>query len=169
MMTVQTEAVESSANAEMVAAKLRTLAEAAYAELLEEWRRLFRAQPPKRIGRELLILGVAWKIQERAYGGHRPATKRRLTDLARTVERDGDVTRDRIAHLKPGAKLVREWRSQTYTVIILEDGFEWRGKNWRSLSAIAQAITGTKWSGPRFFALAPSAKSPAQSRDQGNA
>lgn len=144
---------EAPRAAELIAARLATLAEVGYADLLQEWSRQFRAPAPKWIGRDLLILGIAWKIQEQAYGGHRPAAKRRLADLAKTVERDGDVTRDRVAHLKPGARLVREWRSQTHTVIVTEDGFEWQGKQWRSLTAIANAITGTKWSGPRFFAL----------------
>jgi hypothetical protein len=59
----------------------------------------------------------------------------------------------RVARLKPGAKLIREWRGETHTVIVLEDGFEWRGKRRRSLSVIAQLITGAHWSGPRFFGL----------------
>jgi hypothetical protein len=133
--------------------KLHGLQSFGYYDLLEEWRRLFRAQPPKRIGRDLLILGISWKIQEQAYGGHRPTTKRRLNELWNMIARDGDVTRDRVERLKPGAKLVREWRNQTHTVIVLDDSFEWQGKQWRSLTAIARAITGTHWSGPRFFAL----------------
>ena len=69
------------------------------------------------------------------------------------MERDGDVTRDRVASLKPGSKLVREWRGRTHKVIVLEDGFEWKGTRWRSLSVIARKITGVHWSGPRFFGL----------------
>ncbi len=69
------------------------------------------------------------------------------------MERDGDLARRRIARLKPGAKLTREWRGETHTVIVLEDGFEWRGRKWRSLSSIAREITGAHWSGPRFFGL----------------
>jgi hypothetical protein len=96
--------------AETVAAKLRALEAMDYAALRAEWRRLYRAQSPKRVARDLLLVGVAWKIQEQAYGGLGAATKRRLADLAKTMERDGDVTRNRVARLKPGAKLVREWR-----------------------------------------------------------
>ncbi len=136
-----------------VAVKLKALAEMDYDALRAEWRRLYRAHPPKRVSRDLLILGVAWKIQERAYGGLGAATKRRLADLAKTVERNGDVTRNRVARLKPGAKLIREWQGEIHTVIVLEDGFEWKGSQWRSLSAIAREITGVHWSGPRFFAL----------------
>ena len=112
-----------------------------------------RSPAPKRVARDLLVLGVAWKIQEQAYGGLGAATKRRLADLAKTMQRDGDLTRNRVARLKPGAKLVREWRGKTHTVIVVEDGFEWKGWHWRSLSAIAREITGVHWSGPRFFGL----------------
>ncbi len=139
--------------AERVSERLEALEKMAYAALRAEWRRLYRSAPPKRVARDLLMLGVAWKIQEQAYGGLGAATKRRLADLARVMKRDGDVTRDRVAHLKPGAKLVREWHGKTHTVVVTEDGFDWRGSRWRSLSAIAREITGTRWSGPRFFGL----------------
>ncbi len=136
-----------------VAVKLEALAEMDYDALRAEWWRLYRAQAPKRVSRDLLMLGVAWKLQERAYGGLGAATKRRLADLAKTMEQDGDVTRSRVARLKPGARLIREWRGETHAVIVLDDGFEWRGQRWRSLSVIAREITGAHWSGPRFFGL----------------
>ena len=125
-----------------VAARLRALEGMSYGRLRIEWRRLYRAHPPKRVARDLLVLGVAWKVQEQAYGGLGAATKRRLADLAKTMEQDGDLARRRVARLKPGARLVREWRGQSHTVIVLEDGFEWQGKRWRSLSVIAREITG---------------------------
>ena len=136
-----------------VAIKLQALEGMTYDSLRTEWRRLYRAHPPKRVARDLLVLGVAWKIQEQAYGGLGAAIKRRLADLAKTMEQDGDLARSRVARLKPGAKLIREWRGETHAVIVLEDGFEWRGRNWRSLSSIAREITGAHWSGPRFFGL----------------
>ncbi len=144
---------DSAPTAEAVAARLQAFENMDYPALRAEWRRLYRAQPPKRVARDLLMLGVAWKIQEQAYGGLGAAAKRRLTELVKTMERNGDVTRSRIARLKPGAKLVREWRGETHRVIVLEDGFEGKGTQWRSLSAIAREITGVHWSGPRFFGL----------------
>jgi hypothetical protein len=81
------------------------------------------------------------------------ALKRRTTDLAKTMETRGDLARARAVTLKPGARLMREWRGETHDVRVLEEGFEWRGARWRSLSAIAREITGTQWSGPRFFGL----------------
>ena len=152
-----------------VAVKLRALAEMNQAALRAEWRRLYRAHPPKRVSRDLLMLGVAWKVQERAYGGLGAATKRRLADLAKTMEQDGDVTRSRVARLKPGARLIREWRGETHTVIVLEDGFEWRGQRWRSLSVIAREITGAHWSGPRFFGLNGKAKASVGDKESADA
>jgi hypothetical protein len=139
--------------AKSAGAKLKLLESMDYGALRTEWRRLYRAEPPKRVARELLMLGVGWKIQEQAHGGLRGASKRALVELAKTLERDGDVSRSRVTRLKPGAKLIREWHGKSHTVIVREEGFEWRGKRWRSLSVIARTITGMHWSGPRFFSL----------------
>ncbi len=138
---------------DVVPVELQVLTEMDYATLRSAWQRLYRVYPPKRVARDLLILGVARKMQEQVRGGHSTATRRRLADLANTMGRDGDVTRNRVARLKPGAKLIREWCGEAHTVIVTEDGFEWKGRQWRSLSAIARGITGTHWSGPRFFGL----------------
>ena len=124
-----------------------------YHALREEWRRLYRAPPPPRVYRALLELGIAWKIQERAYGGLRTTTRRKLSNLVRTLDQEGDLVPERQRVLRPGARLIREWHGTTHTVLVVEGGFEWQGKTWRSLSAIARAITGVRWSGPRFFGL----------------
>lgn len=152
-----------------VPARLQALDAMDHAALRSEWRRLYRVDPPKRVSRDLLALGIGWKIQERAYGGFSAAAKRRLADLARTLERDGDVTRNRIARLRPGARLLREWRGESHTVIVREDGFEWRGRLWRSLSAIAREITGAQWSGPRFFGMTGKAKVEGAAAEGGDA
>ena len=156
-------------SADQIVAKLRALEQMDHAALRAEWRRLYRANPPKKVTRNLLMLGVAWKIQEQAYGGLGAATKRRIADLDKALERGGDVTRSRVAPLKPGAKLVREWRGETHTVIVLEDGFEWKGSHWRSLSVIAREITGGHWSGPRFFGLNETRRKPAPAEAEGTA
>lgn len=141
-----------------VSERLQALEQMDYPALRAEWRRVYRSPPPKRVSRNLLMLGIAWKIQERIYGGLGAATKRRLANLSQSIERNGDVTRSRITQLKSGAKLVREWRGKTHTVVVTDDGFEWKGDQWRSLSAIAREITGGHWSGPRFFGLTETAK-----------
>ncbi len=154
-------APSDASSEDAVAVKLQALAEMDYDALRAEWRRLYRAHPPKRVSRDMLMLGVAWKVQERAYGGLGATTKRRLADLAKTIGRNGDVTRNRVARLKPGARFVREWRGETHRVVVLEEGFEWKGTQWRSLSVIAREITGVHWSGPRFFGLNGKTKAPA--------
>jgi hypothetical protein len=108
---------------------------------------------PSRLGRELLLHGVAWKIQEQVHGGLSAGTTRRLAELAATMAGGGDLVRSRAVRLRHGAKLVREWQGQTITVLVLEDGFERQGRRWRSLSMIARAITGARCSGPRFFGI----------------
>ena len=154
---------QRAASGAELAAKLAVVREMPAVDLRAEWRRLYRAHPPKRVARALLALGVAWKIQEQAYGGLDATTKRRLAALASTLERDGDVKRNRVARLKPGAKLVRAWRGEIHKVTVLEDGYEWKGTQWRSLSVIAREITGVHWSGPRFFGLNGKAQSPVSS------
>ncbi len=100
-----------------------------------------------------LELGVAWKMQERVLGGLSAATKRQLAELARSMATKSDLAKARTVTLRPGARLVRDWGGETHEILIVEDGFLWRGKTWRSLSAIAREMTGTHWSGPRFFGL----------------
>lgn len=136
-----------------LAERLAALADLAYPDLRAAWRKLYRAHPPKKIGRDVLELGIAWKLQEKALGGMSAATKRRIADLAQTMEDKGDLVKCRAAKLKPGAKLVREWRGETHDVLVIKNGFLWKGRPWRSLSLIAREITGTRWSGPRFFGL----------------
>ena len=141
------------ANAHSTDVAVAALGKVTHAELRFEWRRLYRTHPPKKLSRDLLELGVAWKLQERAQGGLSAANKRQLDDLARTMETKSDLAKTRRVTLKPGARLVRAWGGETHEVLVVEDGFVWRGKTWGSLSVIARAITRTRWSGPRFFGL----------------
>ncbi|PPD31317.1 MAG: hypothetical protein CTY20_00840 [Hyphomicrobium sp.] len=134
-------------------AQLGALSEMDAPALRAEWRRLYRSHPPKLLRRDLLELGVAWKLQERVLGGLSAATKRQLDELARTMATKSDLTKARKVTLKPGARLVRAWGGETHEVLVVEDGFQWRGATWRSLSVIAREMTGTHWSGPRFFGL----------------
>ncbi len=135
--------------------KLAALADLDAVGLRAEWRRLYRSHPPLHIRRDLLVLAIAWKLQERVYGGLTAAQKRRLAGIAEDLRKNGDLSGGPAIRVKPGLRLVREWRGETHTVLVLEDGFEWNGKRRRSLSAIAREITGTQWSGPSFFGLKP--------------
>ena len=124
-------------------------------ELRREWRRLYRSHPPLHIRRDLLVLAIAWKLQEKVHGGLTAAQKRRLAGIGEELRKNGNLFAGPAIRLKPGLRLVREWRGETHTVLVLEDGFEWNGQRRRSLSAIAREITGTRWSGPLFFGLKP--------------
>ncbi len=135
--------------------KLAALADLDAASLRREWRRLYRSHPPLHIRRDLLVLAIAWKLQERVHGGLTAAQKRRLANIGEELRKNGNLSTGPAIRLKPGLMLVREWRGETHTVLVLEDGFEWNGQRRCSLSAIAREITGTRWSGPLFFGLKP--------------
>ena len=122
-------------------------------DLRIEWRRLYRIEPASRLSRDLMIRAIAYRIQEGALGGLDPATRRRLASLAKEVKNRGSAAFDRGIVLKPGARLVREWQGRTHTVLVIEDGFAYDGRRFRSLTRIASLITGAHWSGPRFFGL----------------
>jgi hypothetical protein len=123
-------------------------------ELRKEWRRLYRSQSP-RLSRDLLVRAIAYRIQELRYGGLSKATSRKLAALVQARQSDGDIAPEGTQRIRAGARLVREWNGQTHTVTVEEEGFTYAGRNYRSLSAIAREITGARWSGPRFFGLAP--------------
>ena len=100
-----------------------------------------------------MIREIAYKMQERAHGGLAPTIKRRLRTLAAEVEANGASAFAPALLLKPGTRLLREWGGKTHTVIVLDDGFEYDGERYQSLTQIARQITGTHWSGPRFFGM----------------
>jgi hypothetical protein len=123
-------------------------------ELRGEWRRHHRMAPPPRLSRDLLVRGIAYKIQEQARGGLSKATLRLIARLGDQTETGAGATPLSQIVLKPGTRLVREWHGETHSVLVNAGDFEWRGQRFASLSKIARAITGAHWSGPRFFGLA---------------
>jgi Protein of unknown function (DUF2924) len=125
-------------------AHLRSLALDA---LRRHWQVIFGRTPPADLSKDLLRRMIAWRLQEWAFGGLDRESLRFLDGLAR----HGSSPQRR--QLKPGTVLVRDYRGQRHTVTVVPDGFDWKGMTYPSLSAIARAITGTVWSGPRFFAL----------------
>ena len=122
-------------------------------ELRLAWRSLRCGDPTAGSSRDLMLREIAYKMQERAHGGLAPATKRRLQGLVAEIEAKGIEAFDPGVVLKPGARLVREWAGQMHTVVVLEEGFEYDGERYPSLSKIAARITGAHWSGPRFFGI----------------
>jgi Protein of unknown function (DUF2924) len=121
--------------------------------LRQRWQELFATAPSPRISRDVLIRGVAFRLQEEIHGKLGKACRRQLTKLATDLGSGRVLTRSQ-PNFKPGTKLIREWKGKVHEVVIAGDTYIWSGKHYRSLSEIARAITGTRWSGPRFFGLA---------------
>jgi len=128
-------------------------------ELRVEWRRLYHNEAPK-ISRDLLVLALGYRLQEIEQGGLAKSTRRKLQTIAKVLRTTGRVGSTPSLSLKPGARLVREWHGRAHTVTVTEDGFEYAGMSYPSLTKIAKKITGAHWSGPRFFGL-PSAELPS--------
>jgi hypothetical protein len=147
-----TAAVVAASPHDELAQRIAALNDLTAPQLREEWRRLYRGQPP-RLSRDLLIRSIAYRMQEIAYGGLSKATQRTLDALTRELGRKGSIAITPDLSLRPGARLVREWRGRTHTVVVTADGFEYAGKAFASLTKIAHLITGAHWSGPRFFGL----------------
>jgi len=136
-----------------VEAELERLPATPIAELRRRYRELFRAEPPKAFGPDLLRRSIAHRIQEKAYGGLAAATQRVLDQLVKAAGAKQNGRLELPRRIKLGSELVRAWNRRTYRVMVLDDGFGYDGKTFASLSEIAFAITGTKWNGPRFFGL----------------
>lgn len=133
---------------QQLAGRLAGLNEIGAAELGKEWERAYGVPAP-RISPDLLRLGIAWRIQEKKFGGLGRDARRVLKRGPRSPE--AEALRGR--KLTPGTRLVRDWHSVSHTVTVLDSGFEYEDQHWNSLTAIARHITGAKWSGPRFFGL----------------
>ena len=121
-------------------------------ELRCAWQTLHHTGPPLGLSRDLIVRGLADKLQQRAHGGPSRALQRRFQILAAEFEK-GTRSFDPGIVLKTGATLVRQWRGHSHAVLVREDGFEYDGQRYRSLTVIAEQITGAHWSGPRFFGL----------------
>jgi hypothetical protein len=134
-----------------VAADLATLVGLETDVLRLRWTEIFGAAPLRRVSRELLIRGIAFRLQEEAEGGLARKTLRQLDRLEKEFVSSGTVRIDSARNLQSGTRIVREWQGRVHEVIVLDDGYLWGGRRYRSLSEIARLITGTRWSGPRFF------------------
>jgi hypothetical protein len=117
-------------------------------ELIRSWIEMARsAPPPMTLSRDLLLRGLAYELQAQSSG---KLTRREIADLRSFSNRGKGTVGPRI---KAGSRLLRLWQGRTHEVVVLEDGFLWEGEEYETLSVIARAITGTRWSGPRFFGL----------------
>ena len=143
---------QGNADVAEVARQIAELVDLPTHELRLAWRQLYCTGPPLGLSRDLLIRALANQLQERTHGGASRALRRRLQTLAGEFERGG-ASFDPGVVVKIGTTLVRQWRGHAHTILVREDGFEYEGQRYRSLSVIAERITGAHWSGPRFFGL----------------
>ncbi len=139
--------------ADSLADRLADLAALSAAELRARWEQAIKRSVPMRASRDLLRRALAYHMQEQTQGGLSKATRRRLAKLAGLNGENREPISPPILRLKPGSRLIREWRGEVHRVTVLEKGFDWRGNRYASLSQIARAITGARWSGPLFFGL----------------
>ena len=141
-----------SADVAEVDRQISELVDRSTRELRLAWRRLHRTGPPQGLSRDLLIRALANQLQEQADGGPSRVLRQRLQTLVGAFEKRG-ASFDPGIVLKTGTTLVRQWRGHAHTVLVREDGFEYQGECYRSLTVVAERITGAHWSGPRFFGL----------------
>jgi hypothetical protein len=152
MTEVRRGAYDQTADPE-VEAELDRLPNMPIVGLRSRYKELFRAEPPKAFGPNLLRRSIAHRIQERAYGGLSRQHQRLLDQLVRAAKAKPNGRLELPKRIKPGSEPVRTWNRRTYRVVVLENGFAHEGRTYNSLSEIASEITGTKWNGPRFFGL----------------
>jgi hypothetical protein len=137
-----------------VLARLAALKAMPAPELRRQWQQLFDTPPP-RYNRRFLESRLAYRLQELAYGGLKAATVARLEALGDQLDGGDIAVRRRRADDRPvaGTKVIREYQGAVHQVTVLHEGYEWQGRPYKSLSAIARAITGTRWNGWVFFGL----------------
>ena len=143
--------------------RIQALQELNLEQLRREWRRIIKTSPHNRLTADLLRRGIAYRLQEAALGGLSHQIKRKLTVAGEGTKSSAAL---QAADIKPGTTLVREWHGRTHTVRVLTKGFEFEGRHYKSLTKLAQEITGAAWSGPRFFGLTGKATR-SQSREGG--
>jgi hypothetical protein len=143
----------SLSNIEGLSAQIENLGNLGREQLDQAWRDLFGSGRPRRVCSDLLIKALGYRLQEEAIGGLKPSTRRLLERWGRNGSERGPLAEPARTRLKAGTALVREWHGVTHRVTVLDDGFDFAGERFRSLSEIARKITGVRWSGPLFFGL----------------
>jgi hypothetical protein len=136
-----------------IGAKLEELPNLRTSKLRGLWQGLFAYPAHPKLRRDLMIPILAYRIQEKAYGGLKTSTRKRLQRLVEESEHDPKAQLPSNHQIKTGTKLIRHFQGKTHEVVVTDKGFDYRNKGYESLSEIARQITGTRWSGPLFFGL----------------
>ena len=146
------------ADGEGLSAQIENLGNLGSEEMDRTWRDLFGSDRPRRVCGDLLIRALAYRLQENAIGGLKPSTRRLLERWGRNGAERGPSAEPVRTRLKAGTVLVRQWHGVTHRVTVVDDGFDFDGERFRSLSEVARKITAVRWSGPLFFGLKAPAK-----------
>jgi len=136
-----------------ITTKLQELPHLPRPRLRALWQELFAKPAHPQLRRNLMIAVLAYRLQEQAYGGLKPSTRKRLQRLAVELEQKQKTWPSPVPQLRAGTRLLRQWQGQMHEVVVADEGFDYRSKRYESLSEIARQITGTRWSGPLFFGL----------------
>lgn len=142
--------------------QIATLSSLGVADLRKAWTDRFRRPAPPIQSADVLLRLFAWKLQVTSFGDLDAETSSKLARLKTALTRGKSTTPSPALGLRPGSILSREWRGQVHRVLVLDQGFEHLDFRYRSLSEVARAITGTRWSGPRFFGLEAEQARPAR-------
>lgn len=150
-------------------AELAALPHCGSEDLRRRWKELFGITTPH-VSDDVLVRAIAYRLQERAYGGLSASTSRKLRKIAADLRTNRKaVSLPDTPRIAPGVQLLREWNGETEVVEVTISGFVWRGQTYRSLSAVARAMTGARWSGPRFFGLPTGSADQPKSAEKGDA
>ena len=138
---------------EALAAEIAGLSKLGIDELRERWKSTYGKVPTRELGRSFLTRAIAYRVQERAYGGLKPSARRLLVRFGEEIACGSSPKKPQYRKAQSGTILVREWQGNAHRVTMLDDGVSFNGKRYGSLSEVAREITGSRWSGPRFFGL----------------
>jgi len=131
--------------------KIAALPDLNKAQLLKIWAENFSQVPPPKLRKEVLVPVLAYRMQEREFGGLSHHARKRLREIAQSLRKEKPSDRIATSNEVSGTRLIRSWHGQVHEVLATDRGYEYRGTNYGSLSKIAREITGTRWSGPAFF------------------
>jgi hypothetical protein len=134
---------------EALAAEIASLSKLGIDELRERWKAMYGKVPAREIGRSFLTRAIAYRLQERAYGGLRPSTRRLLVRFAEEAATGSSPKKPQIRKAQSGTILIREWQGNAHRVTMLDDGVSFNGKHYRSLSEVAREITPNREGFPR--------------------
>jgi hypothetical protein len=131
--------------------KIAALPDLDKAQLFKVWAENFAQGPPPKMRKEIMVPILAYRMQEREFGGLSHTARKRLKEIAQSLRKEKPSNDIATPNPVTGTRLIRSWRGEVHEVLSTDRGYEYRGRNYGSLSKIAREITGTRWSGPAFF------------------